>query len=795
MRQLFSLFIIALFSFGVQNNSVAQTVTLGTGVNVPVLSVSNVHSLFNVVSGHIIQDIIVDGDLEITDLDGFTFYSISITGGNITLNTAPAHGAPIFRGCEIMNGNSLVMVYGAEAIFIGTKVANWELVEIKGGSIMSFTNMSQFVDIDNFEINEFGLLYSDASTFDNSPITTTGPFYIFINDCNIINNTTAAITLQVKGIYQGLGNIFHDNDIAIQSFNNAGFIYFSEKNSLFYDHLGQCLSLRGVHDIEIINNQFIEDLPNGNVIGISGGMGVTNIEENDIDGSYTTSRGLSILNRRETNIINNIVEGVSGEAMYFSFVKGLVIDDNELLNNTDAKGIILNGCTNAKLISNNATEHKKNIDLFLSDNCLLMSNICSQASDANIYVTNSQSTILCDNLAYKGNDGIVISGTNLNLEMNDNAITYCDRGLVYTQDVFTNAQIEKGNYFFLNSLGAEFEDQTDQDLINIMRYVVTNSQAGYPSHSPSAWFQPTGTTELVCDTMDLSPNDTTVIAEPDVNNLFICGGLLAPDGMCTNNLMLALQLIEKNPEFLNAEDIEDLYNLYKETSVDSLPTIQDIHSNLIEGESLTIPVIETDTNGIVQNLEDLYNYFVIMDENYNVLTDSQELILNGLITDVNNLTSNDSYEENYSFSSIEILEMLNGNLPDSTTLIKIVDLAEGCIAVDGPGVYLAQILANTLKIGFIKADSCPSITLRSDINQSTNKVALSNTLFPNPTTDYITIPGVALTTEIVIRDSFGRLVIKSFIETNSPINISHLSPGIYFLEMDHATSWIKFVKM
>jgi hypothetical protein len=78
------------------------------------------------------------------------------------------------------------------------------------------------------------------------------------------------------------------------------------------------------------------------------------------------------------------------------------------------------------------------------------------------------------------------------LEMNDNAMTYCGRGLVYRQDVLTNAQIEKGNYFLLNTLGAEYEDVTDAGVINSMRYVVRNLATEYPSFSPSGWFLPTG---------------------------------------------------------------------------------------------------------------------------------------------------------------------------------------------------------------------------------------------------------------------------------------------------------------
>lgn len=72
---------------------------------------------------------------------------------------------------------------------------------------------------------------------------------------------------------------------------------------------------------------------------------------------------------------------------------------------------------------------------------------------------------------------------------------------------------------------------------------------------------------------------------------------------------------------------------------------------------------------------------------------------------------------------------------------------------------------------------------------SLNKI----TIFPNPTSDYLNINGITEDANVKIFNITGQLVMKDSIKsTNSRINVSKLSSGIYFLNINNNA--IKFIK-
>lgn len=68
--------------------------------------------------------------------------------------------------------------------------------------------------------------------------------------------------------------------------------------------------------------------------------------------------------------------------------------------------------------------------------------------------------------------------------------------------------------------------------------------------------------------------------------------------------------------------------------------------------------------------------------------------------------------------------------------------------------------------------------------------SIERRIFPNPSRDYINIDGAQDYTETRIFDVAGRLILKTF--SQSRINISKLSPGLYYLQHDQEV--YKFVK-
>ena len=95
------------------------------------------------------------------------------------------------------------------------------------------------------------------------------------------------------------------------------------------------------------------------------------------------------------------------------------------------------------------------------------------------------------------------------------------------------------------------------------------------------------------------------------------------------------------------------------------------------------------------NLTSHFEYLQDMNEAY-AETDSvyQDTIAQA-IQDMEALVPANGFEENYQFAIIQYLGLLLGDTLTTANEIDILELAEGCLADDGPAVYIAQIVAET----------------------------------------------------------------------------------------------------
>jgi len=57
------------------------------------------------------------------------------------------------------------------------------------------------------------------------------------------------------------------------------------------------------------------------------------------------------------------------------------------------------------------------------------------------------------------------------------------------------------------------------------------------------------------------------------------------------------------------------------------------------------------------------------------------------------------------------------------------------------------------------------------------------TIFPNPSSDFISINGVTGTTQVLIYDIAGRILANNQVESNDKLDIRKLKSGIYFLKL------------
>jgi hypothetical protein len=104
---------------------------------------------------------------------------------------------------------------------------------------------------------------------------------------------------------------------------------------------------------------------------------------------------------------------------------------------------------------------------------------------------------------------------------------------------------------------------------------------------------------------------------------------------------------------------------------------------------------------------------------------------------------------------------------------------------------------NTSPVSPLFQASGSGIVLRKLTTSLTGEKAYTSNrlfdLYPNPTSDYITIINKVLISEIEILDSKGKLILTG---TNSRIDVSGLSSGVYFVKAYSLQGTVtqKFVK-
>ncbi|MFZ1678545.1 MAG: right-handed parallel beta-helix repeat-containing protein, partial [Saprospiraceae bacterium] len=611
----------------------------------------------------------------------------------------------------------------------------------------------------------------------------------------------AAVTLQGGGTYFGRDNNFHDNEIGIWALNPDGiFTWLKETSSLFYENMSTPMELNDVSEIFLIDNEITVDFTGEypTPIFVRGGSGATIIQGNLIHSSDAIARGINVFNRHGAEVTGNFVDGIyeynsqfHAYGILLTMIGNLSVETNQVYDNTDATGIMISGCPGATVSTNYLNENTRNLDVLNSDGIALESNICSYGSDADIMMTNSQIATLCNNNCYYGTDGIKLSSTNMMLEMNDNTMTHCDRGLVYMQNVLTNAQVEKGNTFVLNTLGAEFEDVTDPGVISSMRYVVLNTSTEYPSHSPSDWFVNTGTTSLDCTPMGPIP---PVDIKADIDRLTKGTTETSPDGKCTNDIMIALRMIEAQPDFLGDKDIEDFYETYHNTTIDKLPTIEEIFSSCMSLFPISTPVLEIEEDGTLDNLVDQKDDMEDLDEDYQNLVSGQLDAIDDMIDNVSELEPENEYEESYQFAILQLLGLLKGDTLTTANESDIIDLAEGCITEDGPGVYVAQLISSAVGLSYTRATSCTPVIPRSEKKESIKMDRSDISIIPNPVTNYIELSGPVPGQTVYICDMLGKLIFTHEQWTGRRLNLPDLKPGIYILQLEKTVHPLRFIK-
>ncbi len=622
---------------------------------------------------------------------------------------------------------------------------------------------------------------------------------ILLQDCILRNSSAAAVILLAGGYYSGKRTEFHDNYNGLSAIVNSEiFTHVDEQYSNFHDNVGNPISLQNVSEIRLIGDTILSESSNGSGISISGGNGITEIEGNVITGSNDVRFGLSVILRKYTSIVDNTITGIgatdpnNSHGIFVGGIDDVTIENNTVYDNINSSGITISGCPGSQVTSNNVTGHTTNLSLSLSDNSTLESNICSYATFRNIFAGISMKTTLCNNNCNNSEDGITFTGNMALLEMNYNAMIHCERGLVYKNDVFAGPQIAKGNYFLLNTLGAEFENTTDPVIIDAMRYEVRDLPTEYPSFTPSGWFLPTATTALNCNPITTLPPIEYI---PELRRLIDGINDVSPDGKVMHDFMIALELIEAESDFLEDEDIYDFYEVYEGTDLDLLLTIQNISNQRILFPEST-PVIEVDEEGVLDaDLTSHLEYLDGMETDYDEVVTAQETAINTAIEDMEELEPANIYEEKYQFAILQYLGILAGESLTNQNVMDIIELAEGCLADDGPGVYVAQFVADIQGLSYTQATGCTPVTQRSYTSKNNINESAPIKVFPNPANEHLKLSSHLNNESIYIYDLVGKVGLHESNVNSNQINISNLIPGIYHLHIVGRNEKVPFVKL
>lgn len=143
-----------------------------------------------------------------------------------------------------------------------------------------------------------------------------------------------------------------------------------------------------------------------------------------------------------------------------------------------------------------------------------------------------------------------------------------------------------------------------------------------------------------------------------------------------------------------------------------------------------------------------------------------------------------SYENGFDF--LEIYDGPNSNYPIIGKFTGTTLPNSGTIQSTGPSLFLQQITDDVYtQSGFIAQLLCQL--------DNTESQTINFSLFPNPTNTILNISNSELLMALKIRDISGNLLITSY---NNPIDISHLSQGIYFIEIItmHNSTILKWIK-
>ena len=406
-----------------------------------------------------------------------------------------------------------------------------------------------------------------------------------------------------------------------------------------------------------------------------------------------------------------------------------------------------------------------------------------------VQLENNNDLSFCSNAIVGEDEGTQVSGLHVRMAFSDNDIaSQQKRALIYKQDVISNPQIDQGNDFAsLGSLEAEFEGATQLQSIPT-RY--ETDQFASIQHAPDDWFR-NGNDNPNCvatsgDTVD--PESCPGCTPPGEIGIIAGRGYLDlpsayDDGYAMQYKKLVLQAISSDPSILGFNVISTFCNAHCGSSLDQLPMYSEIAEDLYQlDEAAGLP-----SDDVLLANPGAY------ENQLKALEDDRETRIQYWLSVVSPVSPTDTYEANYQTVLLHYLNTELGNTPSESEQVWIADLAAGCMSNDGPAIYTARGLANSLGINYTIDASCGSAAPRPVIE---DKIASENhfSLVSNLVNRTLNIRELKDQTTLSVYGVSGALHLQFEASSGTLQSVSGLKPGLYIIRSTNEAPAVKFVK-
>lgn len=605
--------------------------------------------------------------------------------------------------------------------------------------------------------------------------------------CTLQNlSTGSAIRIELGGTFYGKNNYFFNVSTPLAAAGPVS-TYFTQVESYnskidFGSSLshGQ-ITVSGVNHFIYEDNLHIGTTSLSRIRSVNSGQ--VSIKNNNYD-TWWIDTG----NNTNLFIDTNTTSGyISGGLSNNGFIRWNV------LNMADwpiGSGILTETATNYKIISNNVNGYVQNniLDRFGNSNEIRYNT--SKGALSGIRSENNLNDLFQCNTIELATNGLVAEGSNGGLSFQGNTMKNNSTGLVYRPGALAPPQINKGNIFIGNSLGAEFQGSPMFLEIISARYEVRNLASEFPTHTPINWFNNNAPWGYSCLTAEPDPDPW----EPDLalRVLIECAGDESHNGNCFIQLQQALQLIGQHPEVLDDEEIWAFYQDYSGSFIHEFPTIHQLMESLSDNmpkvdffsmdmDSETFESIATRWNDFIPEAKAM-----VAERRSHV--DSWTA---GNLAVLEQLSPASEIEEALHFVTKKYILLQNSDTVNDDERNQIVSIAEGCISDFGPAVYIARGLASNYDLEYAERmiEDCTGgdVIPKKNIDLATNVLEV----YPNPASNTVRISGGG---SVVIRNIVGNILFIGKADEQN-VDISTWANGVYFIQSTEGQTTLKLIKI